>query len=228
MIAFKKLHCLGRDFILLDNRDGAFGALQSAEMTRLCARRFGVGASGILRIDRCSEKLIEVSSYNFNGTLAELNVMDVACVAVFAKEQGFMNAATNIEINKQYTLCNIVSNHENMHFVKVQLPDTFSVKRVFQNFMMEREEVQYYMLPTDEVDGVNAEEKGREISFNKRFPKGANVVFYQPHPDFLEIKHYEHQVDQETYANGLCAIGAALSYAQNNPENKCLVRTKGG
>jgi diaminopimelate epimerase len=70
--------------------------------------------------------------------------------------------------------------------------------------------------------------KGREISYGKRFPKGANVTFYQPNPGFLEIRHYEYQTDQETYTNGLCVIGAALSHAQNNPVDNCLVRAKGG
>jgi diaminopimelate epimerase len=224
---FKKYHCLGRDFILLDNRDGAFGALQSAEISRLCARRFGVGASGILRLDKCSKTLIEVKSYNFNGAFAELNVMDAACVAVFAKDLDLPEISTNIEINEQIVSCTLVSNHENMHFVNVRMLDPVVIKKAFQNFVMDCG-AQFCMIPTDDVSSVDVVKKGREISYNKRFPKGANVTFYQPHPGFLEIRHYEHQADQETYTNGLCVIGAALSHAQNNRIDNCLVRAKGG
>ena len=226
-ISFKKYHCLGRDFILLDNRDGAFGALQSTEIARLCARRFGVGASGVLRLDGVSKTLIEVKSFNFNGALTEFNAVDAACVAVFAKDLGLLKTSTNIEINDHIVCCSLVSNHENMHFVNVRLLEPVSIKKMFQNFVMDLGTL-FCMVPTDDVSRVDVLEKGREISYNKRFPKAANVIFYQPDPVFLEIRHYEHQVDQETYTNGLCVIGAALSHALNNPGDTCLVRAKGG
>ncbi|MDR2907485.1 MAG: hypothetical protein LBU91_05810, partial [Bacteroidales bacterium] len=68
----------------------------------------------------------------------------------------------------------------------------------------------------------------RKLSHSKRFPKGANVTFYQPNHSHLDIRHYEYQTDEESYTNGLCAVGAALSHAQNNPIKSCFVRTKGG
>jgi len=227
-IAFKKYHCLGRDFVLLDNRDGGFGALQSSEISRICERRFGVGASGVLRLDCWSETSIGVKSFNFNGGLAELNAVDSACIAVFVKDLGLPAISTPIEINNQIVHCNLVSGHENTHFVNVRIPYPIAIKKMFQNFVMDYDEAQFCMIPTDEVNTVDVVKKSREIAYGKRFPKGANVVFYQPHQGFLEIRHYECQIDQEAYTNGLCVIGAALSHAQNNPSDKCLVRTKGG
>jgi diaminopimelate epimerase len=218
---------LGRDFILLDNRDKAFDALQPAEIARLCARRFGIGASGILRLDKVSKTLIEIKSFNFNGALAEFNAVDAACAAVFAKNLGVLKKSANIKINEQTVGCKLVSNHETMHFVNVQILEPISIKKSFQNFVMDFG-TPFCMVPTDDVSKINVMEKGREISYSKRFPKGANVTFYQPNSGFLEIRHYEHQADKETYTNGLCVIGAALSHAQNNPSGNCLVRAKGG
>jgi diaminopimelate epimerase len=228
MISFKKYHCLGRDFILLDNRDGATDALQNSEIARLCARRFGIGASGVLRLDQNSKTKIDVKSFNFNGVFAELNAVDAACAAIFAKDLGLLQTSTPIDINGQTVCCTPVSNHENMHFVNVHILEPISIKKSFQNFVMDFGS-QFCMVPTDDVSRVDVVEKGREISYSKRFPKGANVTFYQPNSGFLEIRHYEHQADQETYTNGLCVIGAALSHVQNNPiDGKCLVRAKGG
>ena len=227
MISFRKYHCFGRDFILLDNRDGAFRALQSAETARLCAQRFGIGASGILRLDGVSKNVIHVKSFNVNGNLAELNLMDAASVAVFAKDLGLVENAIHVEINEQTVCCNPVSNHENMYFVNVRMTEPLLVRKVFQTFVMDYG-TQFCMVPTDEVNSVDVVGRGREISYGKRFLNGANVTFYQPHPGFLEVRHYEHQTDRETYANGLCILGAALSHAHNNPMDQCLVRTKGG
>ena len=226
-VSFKKYHCLGRDFILLDNRNGEFETLQSAEIARLCARRFGIGASGVLRLDQCSETLIVVKSFNFNGMLAELNISDASCVAVFAKDLGFLTDSTNIKINEQIVCCDIGSNHENMHFVNVQIPDSIAIKKAVKGFVMDYG-TPFCMVPVDDVSLVDVVEKGREISYSKRFPKGANITFYQQNQGFLEIRHYEHQVDQETYTNGLCVIGAALSHAQHSEDDSCLVRTQSG
>jgi diaminopimelate epimerase len=227
LISFRKYHCLGRDFILLDNRDGALEALQSTEISRFCARRFGVGASGVLRVDKCSKTEIVAKSFNFNGVLAEFNAVDAACVAAFAKDLKLLTAKTSIEINEQITGCKITSNHESMHIVNVRILDPIEIKHGHRNFVMDYG-AQFYMIPIDDVSTVNVLEKGREFAHNKRFPKGANITFYQPNHGHLEIRHYEYKIDQETYTNGLCAIGAALSHAQNMPISNCFVRTKGG
>ncbi len=227
-LSFKKYQCLGRDFILLDNCDGAFSELRSVDLSRLCERRFGIGASGILRIDKVSKTLIEVKAYNFNGILALPNAVDAACVAVFAKEMGLLTSSVNIDINGQIVCCEITSNHENMSFVNIRILEPVTIKKVFQNFVMELGAT-FCMVPIDDVGLADVVEKGRELSHSKRFQKGANITFYQPNHSHLDIRHYEFQTDEETYTNGLCAIGAALSHAQNNLKTThCFVRTKGG
>ncbi|MDR2907918.1 MAG: hypothetical protein LBU91_08025 [Bacteroidales bacterium] len=227
-IPFRKYQCLGRDFILLDNRDGALGALRSVDLSHLCERRFGIGASGILRIDEVSKTLIEVKAYNFNGILAEPNAVDAACVAAFVKDLEKVTSSVNIRVNDLEVCCEITSNHENMSFVNIRILEPVTIKKVFQNFVMELGGT-FCMVPTDDVSVAEVLEKGRKLSHSKRFPKGANVTFYQPNHSHLDIRHYEFQIDEEPYTNGLCAIGAALSHAQNNLKtNNCFVRTKGG
>ncbi len=226
-IHFKKYQCLGRDFILIDNRDGSLSEFRPTEWGRMCERKFGIGASGILRIEAVSQDLVEVTAFNSNGFLAELNLIDAACVAVFVRDLGVSEDTLNVRINKQTVICKRGSNHETMHFVSVLISETIAIKKLFQNFVMEFGTT-FCMVPTDNVGILNIEEKGREVSRNKRFPKGTNVVFYQPHESFLEVRHYEYQTDEETFINGLCVVGAALSHAQNNPNTKSFIRTKGG
>lgn len=226
-IHFEKYQGLGRDFILIDNKDGSLNAFREVDWGRICDRKFGVGASGILCVDAYSDEMIEVSSYTANGALSGWNVVDSACVAAYARNLGFCKPLIPVRINGRTAFCKIGSSHENMYFVSVTLPDSLVVKKLFQNFILDFDAV-FCMVPIDGVGYLNIEEKGREISHGKRFQKGANVVFYQPHHSFLEIRSYEYQTDEESYGCGLGAIGAALSHAQNNPGQKCLVRTRGG
>ena len=46
---FWKMHGLGNDFILIDNRDAKIGNKDAPALAvTMCERRFGVGADGIL------------------------------------------------------------------------------------------------------------------------------------------------------------------------------------
>ena len=49
-ISFSKYHGTGNDFILLDNRGGSI-ALSGTQVERLCTRRFGIGADGLILLE---------------------------------------------------------------------------------------------------------------------------------------------------------------------------------
>ncbi|MFI5987323.1 diaminopimelate epimerase [Streptomyces sp. NPDC051555] len=52
-VPFAKGHGAGNDFIVLDDPDGALD-LTPTDITRLCDRRGGIGADGLLRLVRCT------------------------------------------------------------------------------------------------------------------------------------------------------------------------------
>jgi diaminopimelate epimerase len=79
-VPFRKAHGTGNDFILLPDPDGPF--LGAGEVARICHRRFGIGADGVLQVRRtqdCSE-VAEQSGQaewfmdyrNADGTIAEM------------------------------------------------------------------------------------------------------------------------------------------------------------
>jgi len=46
---FWKMHGLGNDYIIIDNRDAKIGNAEAVELAlKLCRRRFSVGADGVL------------------------------------------------------------------------------------------------------------------------------------------------------------------------------------
>ena len=48
---FWKMHGLGNDYIVIDNRDEKISGKQAAELAkRLCERHFSVGADGLLLV----------------------------------------------------------------------------------------------------------------------------------------------------------------------------------
>ena len=52
IIEFSKYQGTGNDFILLNNLDGRYNELSIDQISFLCDRRFGVGADGLIKINR--------------------------------------------------------------------------------------------------------------------------------------------------------------------------------
>ena len=65
---FYKYQGTGNDFVMIDNRLGEWDDLSIENIQKLCDRRFGIGADGLIKIN--SEKGVdfEVDYYNSDGS----------------------------------------------------------------------------------------------------------------------------------------------------------------
>ncbi|WP_300670359.1 diaminopimelate epimerase [Desulfoluna sp.] len=92
VIDFAKMEGLGNDFILLDDMDGALGTLGYAALAKkLCDRRFGVGADGMilaLPSDSCD---IGFRIFNSDGSEAEMCGNGMRCFAAFVTARGLLS-----------------------------------------------------------------------------------------------------------------------------------------
>lgn len=89
VIDFAKMEGLGNDFILLDDMDGALGALGYPALARkLCDRRFGVGADGIILALPSEACDIGFRIFNSDGSEAEMCGNGMRCFAAFVNARG--------------------------------------------------------------------------------------------------------------------------------------------
>jgi diaminopimelate epimerase len=79
-VRFWKYHGIGNDFVLLDNLDGKADK-DPAWVTAVCDRRFGVGADGILYLERSPKADAMMSILNSDGSVAEMCGNGIRCVA---------------------------------------------------------------------------------------------------------------------------------------------------
>ncbi len=77
---FWKYQGIGNDFVLLENFDGRANK-DPSWVTSVCNRRFGIGADGILYIERSEKADAEMSILNSDGSVAEMCGNGIRCVA---------------------------------------------------------------------------------------------------------------------------------------------------
>jgi diaminopimelate epimerase len=88
---FWKMHGLGNDYIVIDNRDEKISTAEAAELAlKLCRRRFSVGADGILFASNSASALADVKMriFNADGSEAEMCGNGIRCFVKYCYETG--------------------------------------------------------------------------------------------------------------------------------------------
>lgn len=66
-IPFNKYHGTGNDFIIIDNREGIFNPSDAVLINKLCHRRFGIGADGLILVSLHKQYNYEMKYFNADG-----------------------------------------------------------------------------------------------------------------------------------------------------------------
>ena len=86
-IKFTKYEGTGNDFLLLDNLDGTYNSLTLEEIQRICKRRFGVGADGLIKINTSRKAAFYMDYFNADGSQSFCG-NGARCAVHFAKKIG--------------------------------------------------------------------------------------------------------------------------------------------
>lgn len=84
---FWKMHGLGNDFIVVDNRNEKISDVEATELARkLCERRFSVGADGLLLVSNSAVADVKMRIFNADGSEAEMCGNGIRCFAKYCYE----------------------------------------------------------------------------------------------------------------------------------------------
>lgn len=87
-LQFLKMHGCGNDFVVFDDRAGCFSWDALAQLApRLCDRRFGIGADGLIAVGLCDEADFEMRYLNADGSRAEMCGNGIRCLGKFIAEE---------------------------------------------------------------------------------------------------------------------------------------------
>ncbi|MCI8336370.1 MAG: diaminopimelate epimerase [Peptococcaceae bacterium] len=87
---FMKMHGLGNDFVMVNGFQEQLPEDISQLAVKMCHRRFGVGADGLILLLPSETDTLRMRIINSDGTEAEMCGNGIRCFALFAKEQGLV------------------------------------------------------------------------------------------------------------------------------------------
>jgi diaminopimelate epimerase len=88
---FWKMHGLGNDYVVIDNRNGKIVEAELAALAqRLCERRFSVGADGLLLVSGSVMADMNMRIFNADGSEAEMCGNGIRCFAKYCYENGIV------------------------------------------------------------------------------------------------------------------------------------------
>lgn len=91
MRKFWKMHGLGNDYVVIDNRDQKISDNQAAELSKkLCERRFSVGADGLLLVFNSNVADVKMCIFNADGSEAEMCGNGIRCFTKYCYENGIV------------------------------------------------------------------------------------------------------------------------------------------
>ena len=90
-LAFSKYHGTGNDFILIDNRTHSI-QLTKTQIAHLCHRRFGIGADGLMLLEKADNYNFRMVYYNADGGESTMCGNGGRCITAFAEKLGVIVA----------------------------------------------------------------------------------------------------------------------------------------
>ena len=201
---FTKMHGAGNDFILVDDRAGVFPADDHRLIASLSERRTGIGAEGVILVQKSDVADFRMRFFNPDGTEAELCGNGARCVAAFARRIG----AVDSKCMCFETLAGMIDAEiVDATNVKISMPAPKGLRGDFVSAGVPHKIVAVENLADTDVEG-----EGRRIRLSEEFaPEGTNVDFVSYRaPDRLSMRTYERGVEAESGACGTGAVAASV------------------
>lgn len=229
-IPFIKYHGAGNDFILIDDREGVWGEqLDASWIAHVCHRRFGIGADGLILLQKGSNGAdFFMKYYNADGRISTFCGNGGRCIVAFAAKLGIHSGSCKFLGTDGWHLGVLNANG----LVCLTMSDVNEIKKLDQTTYTLFTGSPHYVTFVNELKSIDVQNQGRSIRNSPQFVKeGINVNFVEKiGPSEIRIRTYERGVEDETMACGTGVVAAAIATAFHTIDNseKCLVHAQGG
>lgn len=229
-LQFFKYQGTGNDFVMIDNRAAHFpdkGSVGEDKVRnlimKLCHRKFGIGADGLILIQDHPAVDFEMVYFNADGSQSMCG-NGSRCAVRFASDLGIIEDKT--------TFMTIDGKHEahlEEKLVHLKMNKVNQVKFLENDFFINTGSPHHIRFAKD-VQHINVYEEGRKIRYNEMYhAAGTNVNFAEViNEKEIFVRTYERGVEDETLSCGTGVTAVALASSYKKMSSPVTVKTLGG
>ena len=197
-VKFYKYQGTGNDFVMIDNRAYVL-AKELSVIEKLCDRRFGIGADGLIYLQEKAGYDFEMVYFNSDGNESSMCGNGGRCLIQFARYLGVIT-----------THCKFIAidgEHEGQILidgtVSLKMKDVVAIENYNNDYVLNTGSPHYVQF----VNGVNnlkVVEEAQKIRYSERFSTaGINVNFAEKKSgNELYVRTYERGLEGETKGQG--------------------------
>jgi diaminopimelate epimerase len=222
-IHFHKYQATGNDFVLIDNRSGNY-FFTKEQIEKICDRRFGIGADGLMLIEKHPTLDFDLVYYNSDGSQSLCGNGSRAAV-LMASRLGLLNAHTEFNAYDGTHQAELL----NTGIVRLKMNDVTTVKKINDDYFINTGSPHYLKFVTD-IKIYPVVDEGKKIRYSLTYaPKGTNVNFIQLlENNTIFVRTYEKGVEDETLSCGTGVTAAALAASFHGYTSPVQVKVRGG
>jgi len=225
ILQFNKYQGVGNDFIIIDNRKDVFNPDDSELINRMCNRRFGIGADGLILLSDHMDYDFEMKYFNADGYESTMCGNGGRCSADFAIRAGIAGRSMRFKA--------IDGTHKAISeegIIRLQMNDVKDPGKINNNYFINTGSP-HYIIFRDDVMKTDVDNEGKEIRWSEEFaPGGTNVNFVEKQETGIYVRTFERGVEAETLScgTGVTASAIAAVISGQFDTDTVNVRTRGG
>ena len=235
-IRFVKMHGAANDFVVVDHRTPLLAGAPAARLARMCDRRRGIGADGVLLLEADPALDFAMRYFNADGHAADFCGNGARCIARFALDLGL---GTDGEVRFGTAVGPMRARRTadgggiELRYGRVERAGApFTVETDGRSFTGRRVRagVPHFVIPVPDLATVPLTAWAPAIRRHPAFgAEGTNVDFVTAlGAGRVAMRTWERGVEGETLACGSGAMATALAAAEEGAGSPVVVRTAGG
>jgi diaminopimelate epimerase len=206
-LKFYKYQGTGNDFVIVDNFQGNVD-LSNEQIAHICDRKFGIGADGLMLLEKSNKYDFEMKYYNADGNLGSMCGNGGRCIVKFAYDINL------IDENAMFLAVDGVheARIDKEGIVSLEMNDVDALIKIDNSTCELNTGSPHYVSFVNDVSAMDVFKSGREIRYNDAYSKdGINVNFVAIDGEHLKIRTYERGVENETLSCGTGVTAAAIA-----------------
>ncbi|MGV6845432.1 MAG: diaminopimelate epimerase [Lutibacter sp.] len=225
-IHFYKYQGAGNDFVVIDNRAHTFPKQDQNLVAKLCDRRFGIGADGLLLLENSNKFDFKMVYYNADGKEGTMCGNGGRCIVAFAKFLDIIHSKTTFEASDGIHEAIFDGNLVNLKMINIS-----QIKKE-KEFTFLNSGSPHHIIFTKNINQIDVNNEGASIRYGTPyFEEGTNVNFVEKlDNNSFKMRTYERGVENETLAcgTGATAVAIAAHATQQSTSQKIDLQVLGG